>query len=58
MVGVFASGLLTAYILAHIVEYGITYTHYGGIAGEMTAAFWVWLGGYCITGSPWSGIQE
>ena len=50
MVVVFASGLLTAYILAHIVEYGITYTNYGGIAGGMTATFWVWLGGIALPG--------
>ena len=50
MVGVFASGLLIAYILAHIVAYRITYTNYGGIAGGMTAAFWVWLGGIALPG--------
>ncbi len=50
MLGIFVSGIVTAYILAHFVEYGTSYTGYGGIQGGMTAAFWVWLCGIALPG--------
>lgn len=40
----FVTALLMAYVLAHAVIFGSTYTQTFGVLGGMTASFWYWLG--------------
>ncbi|MCC6563539.1 DUF1761 domain-containing protein [Candidatus Uhrbacteria bacterium] len=36
--------LVTAYVLAHTTEFGMSYTRIYGIMGGLMSGFWVWLG--------------
>ncbi|MCK9360950.1 DUF1761 domain-containing protein [Patescibacteria group bacterium] len=36
--------LVTAYVLAHTTEFGMSYTRTYGVAGGLMSGFWVWLG--------------
>lgn len=40
----FAAGLLTAYVLAHVMFLAQNYFHYSMLSTGLTSAFWMWLG--------------
>ena len=40
----FILALLTAYILAHVMEFSLNYFHYPRVQTGLTSAFYMWLG--------------
>ncbi len=44
MIGIFIGSLLTSYVLAHAIVFGIAYTGIAGALGGMMAGFYYWLG--------------
>lgn len=40
----FVAGLLTAYVLAHVMVMAENFFHYSMLSTGLTSAFWMWLG--------------